>query len=127
MKCKVFHLIKRKVRLNLGSKPRLGIIHAVSCMKEARFVAFSAFSARRHQAVKRHLAKLRPQHILVSELRPRPVYFFERRAGLDHLGHELLVGFVASLQDVWGEAFELRTIADEATQGGRVGHIVFGS
>ena len=42
------------------------------------------------------------------------MYFFERRAGVYHLGHELLVGLVAGLQYFWGETFELCAIADES-------------
>ena len=51
---------------------------------------------------------------------------FKRWAGVDHLGHELLVGLVTGLQYFWGETFELRAIADESAQGGRVGGVVLG-
>ncbi len=52
--------------------------------------------------------------------------FFESRAGVDHLGHELLVCLVAGLQYFWGEPFELCAIADESAQGSRVGGVVLG-
>lgn len=86
----------------------------------------STFSPGGHQIVKRHFAELRPQHKLISEFRPRAMDLFESRAGVDHLGHELLVRLVAGLQNLRGKPFELCAVADESSQGRWVGDVVFG-